>query len=99
MLTLENRTEAVLEAVGNRGEVLAVVHGTRASTDRSVVLVRKNESELVVWWVDHGQTVGSSMTHSGEYFHSVPYAGLGSEAYAQAWAMFHKRAKRIGWTG
>lgn len=97
MMTLENRSEAVLEAVGDRGEILAMAHGNRAQTDRSVVLVRKNESELVVWWVEHGRTVGSSMTHTGDYFHRLPHAAIDHETYARAWAAFCDRAKRIGW--
>jgi len=40
MLELENRTEAVLEAVGDRGEVLALAHGQDNDYNLSVAIVR-----------------------------------------------------------
>jgi len=98
MLTLENRTEAVLEAVGDRGEVLAMAHGNRASTDQSVVLVRLAGCEvLVVWWVGHRRTV-SLLDDVGEYFQQAPHCRINSITYARAWAELCNRAKRIGWT-
>jgi len=102
MLELENRTEAVLEAVGDRGEVLALAHGQDNDYNLSVAIVRAGgdceRQEFLVWIIRHNTADGSSMLYKRLM---LVRAGLGwhdrMEALRMAWGEFNRQASRIGY--
>lgn len=95
MLTLENRTEAVLEAVGGRGEILAIAHDPVSSGCKSVVLVHLPERVLAVWGVNIQPSPPATY-----YGHYLPY-GPGYPDWeitlSKAWARFAEYAVNLGW--